>query len=67
MGDVWIPDRALTLDEMKAALEIPEEEYVKLSPGRRRLEVVLTGAMLVAGCTAGLRGEEILHIDLGMM
>lgn len=67
MGNVWIPDKALTLDVLIACLRILETEYVDSLPGQRRLEVALTGAMLVASFMAALRGEEIPLIDIGMM
>jgi hypothetical protein len=44
-----------------------DKEYIKLSKGQRRLEVALTGAMLVASYFAALRGKETPLIDLGMM
>lgn len=68
MGDVWIPDRAITVDELHVALEILEEKWGRtdLDFGER-LEVALTGALLVIGFTAALRGEEMPQIDLGPM
>lgn len=66
MGDVWIPDRALTIDEILAALAILEDDW---QSHRTQLEVLLptalTGALLVSGFGAGLRGEEIPQIDVG--
>lgn len=67
MGDVWIPDKAMVLDVLKGCLEILESEYQELSHGQRRLEVGLTGAMLVSSYMAALRGEEVPLIDVGMM
>ena len=67
MGDVWIPDKALTLDVLKACLNMLDKEYEDLTKGQRRLEVVLTGAMLVASYFAALRGDEVPLIDVGMM
>ena len=68
MGDVWIPDRAMTIDEMHVALTILEENWGKtdLEFGDR-LEIALTGALLVIGFTAALRGEEMPQIELGPM
>jgi len=68
MGDVWIPDRAITVDEIHVALGILEEEWGRsgLEFGER-LEIALTGALLVIGFTAALRGEEMPQIDLGPM
>ena len=67
MGDVWIPDQATTLDEVKAGLEILEEDWQGGPKGARRTEVALTGAMVIAGFVAALRGEEIPQIDVGLM
>lgn len=68
MGDVWIPDRAITVDEIHVALSILEESWGKtgLAFGDR-LEISLTGALLVIGFTAALRGEEMPQIELGPM
>ena len=68
MGDVWIPDRALTVDELHVALEILEEGWGKSGlEFNERLGIALTGALLVIGFTAALRGEEMPQIDLGPM
>ncbi len=68
MGDVWIPDRAITVNEIHVALGLLEENWGKsgLEFGER-LEVALTGALLVIGFAAALRGEEMPQIDLGPM
>ena len=68
MGDVWIPDRAITVDEIHVALGILEEGWGKsgLEFGER-MEIALTGALLVIGFAAALRGEELPQIDLGPM
>ncbi|KAL7570987.1 hypothetical protein ACA910_002610 [Epithemia clementina (nom. ined.)] len=67
MGDVWVPGKAVTLEEILVSLEILQDECVQLGHGQRRLEVALAGAMLVAGYTAALRGEELPLIDIGMI
>ncbi|KAL7563946.1 hypothetical protein ACA910_017561 [Epithemia clementina (nom. ined.)] len=69
MGDVWIPDKAVTLEEIHAALEILQVEYTTLSHCHRRLEICLTASLLLllVGYTAALRGEEIPQIDIGMI
>lgn len=66
MGDVWIPDRALTIDELIGALQILEEDWNSMSSQiSLLLPIALTGALIVSGFGAGLRGEEIPQIDLG--
>ena len=68
MGDVWIPDRAITLDEIRVALSILEEDWGKSGlEFKDRLKIALTGALLVIGFAAALRGEEFPQIDLGPM
>ena len=68
MGDVWIPDRALTIDELHACLQILEERWGRSEiVFQERMEVALTGAMLVSGFAGGLRGEELPQIDIGFM
>ncbi|KAL7557345.1 hypothetical protein ACA910_003251 [Epithemia clementina (nom. ined.)] len=67
MGDVWIPDRAVTVEIVLALLDLLDEDFKALQVGQRRLEVCLTGALIVAGYTAALRGEELPQIDVGML
>ena len=67
MGDVWIPDRAVTLEEVHCGLEILEGEWSRFPQGQRRLELALTGAMVVIGFCAALRGEEIPLVDVGLV
>ena len=65
MGDVWIPDRAMALEEIHEGLAILEQEWKSAAQGQRRLEIALTGALVVIGFCAALRGEEIPLVDVG--
>ena len=70
MGDVWIPDRAITISETLAAFTILEKDWEQMRQvgdllGMQR--VVLTAVMLIAGFFGGLRGEEITRMDLGLI
>jgi hypothetical protein len=67
MGDVWIPDRPLTIDELLASLEILEEEWslVKELPVGQRMKVALQGVLFSAGFASGLRGEELPRVEIG--
>ncbi|KAL7560835.1 hypothetical protein ACA910_013270 [Epithemia clementina (nom. ined.)] len=67
MGNVWVPDKPCTLDEILASLDILQQEFLLLNYGQRRLKVCLTASMLITGYTAALRGEELSLIDIGMM
>jgi hypothetical protein len=70
MGDVWIPDRPLTIGEIKASLQILEEDwklYLKVHDGHGLQKAGLTAIVLISGFFAALRGEEIVRIDIGSM
>ena len=67
MGDVWIPDRAVTLEEIHVGLDILEKEWKGVPRGQRKLEVALSGALVVIGFCAALRGEEIPQVDVGLI
>jgi hypothetical protein len=67
MGDVWIPDRALTIDELLASLKLLEEDWTKVKdlPADKRLKVALQGVLFSSGFASGLRGEELPRIEIG--
>jgi hypothetical protein len=68
MGDVWMSDRSLTIDELVHCLAILEKDwatYANYISGR--LQTGLIGFCLTAGFSAALRGEEIPRLDLGAM
>jgi hypothetical protein len=68
MGDIWVPDRALTIDELLKALELLEEDWVDYAHDiSGKLQVALLAAALSAGFSGGLRGEEIPRADLGLI
>jgi hypothetical protein len=61
MGNVWIPDHALTIKEFTSALTLLEEDWVTFKKdGEGRKETGLTATTLIAGFFAALRGEEIV-------
>jgi hypothetical protein len=68
MGDAWIPDRPLTVRELKTSLEILEEDWgvfagCNYAQGLKKM--ALTATMMVSGFFAALRGEEVVRIDVG--
>jgi hypothetical protein len=69
MGDVWIPDRPLTMEELLCVQSLLEEDWrlCGLNDNKRRLKIALTGVSLTSGFAAGLRGEEIPRIELGLI
>jgi hypothetical protein len=68
MGDVWIPDRALTIDELLKALEVLEEDWNDFAHDTEsQLQVSLLGSAICAGFSGGLRGEEVPRADLGLI
>ena len=70
MGDVWIPDRAVTIGEVLAGFKILEEDWkqlVQIGDLKGMESVVLTAVMLIAGFFGGLRGEEVTRMDIGLI
>ena len=66
MGDVCIPDRALLREELMGCLNVLEGDWDDNALGAEgRLETALTGALMVVGFGASLRGEELPQIDVG--
>jgi hypothetical protein len=66
MGDVWIPDRALTIKELLCCQTLLEQDWEFFEgDSEGKLKTALTAVMLVHGFGAGLRGEEIVRMDLG--
>ena len=68
MGDVWLPDRPVTLAELKACLELLEQDWtdMMLDPAGQ-VQSGLTACVMIAGFFAALRGEEIVRVDAGAM
>lgn len=67
MGDLWIPDRALTIEQLLAAQDILEDEWTNLQGSvdqSRRYRVAATGCLITIGFSAALRGEELPKLDL---
>lgn len=66
MGDTWMPDKAITIDEVHHCYILLEEDWTrhKEDPGMR-LQTALTAMILVGGFSGALRGEELPKIDLG--
>ena len=70
MGDIWIPDRAITIHEVLIAMSILEEDWnsmVEVGDIRGMERAALTAVMVIAGFFGGLRGEEITRIDIGLI
>lgn len=68
MGDVWLPDRPLTITELKACLHILEEDWANLAGDpTAQATVGITACVIISGFFAALRGEEIVRVDLGSM
>jgi hypothetical protein len=68
MGDVWCPDRPLTMREALACQRILEDDWqVFENDPVRRLKTVVAGVTIVGGLGGGLRGQEIIRVDLGVI
>jgi len=66
MGDVWIPDRALTLDEVLHMLLILEEDWATMANDDvGRLQCALLACAILGTFGNGLRGEELIRTELG--
>jgi hypothetical protein len=66
MGDVWMPDRPVTIHEIKAALKLLEEDWeVFAKDAQGRINAALTASMVIIGFFGALRGEEIVRTDVG--
>jgi hypothetical protein len=70
MGDVWCPDRPLTtMGEALLCQEMLEDDWrgtFERDPVGR-LKTALTGLMITAGLGGGMRGEEIVRINIGVI
>jgi hypothetical protein len=67
MGNVWCPGRPLMMGEALLCQEMLEEDwrtFEKDSIGR--LKTALTGFMIAVGLGGGMRGEDIVCIDIGI-
>jgi hypothetical protein len=68
MGDVWCPYRPLTMREALACQRMLEDDSrVFENDPVGRLKTAVTGLMIVRGLGGGLRGEEIVRVDLGVI
>ncbi|KAL7575183.1 hypothetical protein ACA910_018672 [Epithemia clementina (nom. ined.)] len=67
MGDVWVPDAAITIDVLKALDNLWESLWMEATADANmmlRHEVASTACAVTCGFSAGLRGEELGHIRL---
>jgi hypothetical protein len=66
MGDIWIPDRALTMRELLCCQTLLEDDWAIFKGDKEgRLKTALTAMMMIDGFAATLRGEEKVCMDLG--
>jgi hypothetical protein len=66
MGDTWILDRAITLEEILHSYILLEGGWKGFAGDRNmRLQTALTAMILVGGFWGGLRGEELPKLELG--
>ena len=66
MGNVWIPDEAVSRYIVRASLEILEESWEE--PGKdvnHKIDVAAAACIIISVFFGGLRGEEILKANLG--
>eukprot|EP00978_Attheya_sp_CCMP212_P018429 scaffold50453_cov30-Attheya_sp.AAC.2 len=68
MGDVWMPDRAITIDQLLKALELLEEDWHEFEGDfEGQLKTALLATMLCVGFSGALRGKEIRRAELGLV
>lgn len=68
MGDVWSPDRPLTISEALACQDLLEEDWKTFGEDLDgRLKTSLTALLVTVGLGGGLRGEEINRLDIGII
>jgi hypothetical protein len=66
MGDTWIPDRAITLQEILHSYILLEEDWKRLDGDpEMRLQTALMAMILVGGFLGGLRREKLPKLELG--
>jgi hypothetical protein len=66
MGDVWMPDRATTLEEVLHAYMLLEEDWTKYNDDKvMQLQMALTAMIFIGGFSGALRGEELPKLELG--
>ena len=67
MGDQPQPDRAISIEELLLVLKFLETEYTnaeKEQQLRTQTKIACTGLFVTAGFLGGLRGEEVLLMEL---
>jgi hypothetical protein len=69
MGDVWCPDRPLTMQEGLLSQSLLEEDWKTFEKDAiGRLRTAITGMMITVGLGGGMRGEEmVLRVDVGLI
>jgi hypothetical protein len=66
MGEVWMPDRALSQYELGSCFEVLESEWITFKGDQVGMKKVSTTAcILIPGYYAALRGEEVNRVDMG--
>jgi hypothetical protein len=69
MGDVWCPDRPLTMWEALLCQSMLEEDWktFEKDPTGRLKTALTAGVLVTSGLGGGMRGEEMVRIDVGII
>jgi hypothetical protein len=68
MGDVWCPDRPLTMREGLLCQGLLEEDWKTFENNSvGRLKTAITGMMITVGLGGAMRGEELVRVDVGLI
>jgi hypothetical protein len=68
MGDVWCPDRPLTMREALTIQENLKKDWATFDrDAEGQLKTAIAGVMITAGLGGGMRGEELNRLDIGII
>mmetsp|Transcript_9975 Transcript_9975/g.15328 ORF Transcript_9975/g.15328 Transcript_9975/m.15328 type:complete len:91 (+) Transcript_9975:463-735(+) len=65
MGDIWIPDRPVNVEELRLVFQLLEEDWKAYQTDLEgQKQTGLTAIIFITGFFAALCGEEIVRVDL---
>jgi hypothetical protein len=68
MGDVWCPDRPITMREALTVQKELEKDWKTFErDAEGRLKTAVSGVLFTAGLGGAMRGEEINRLDVGII
>jgi hypothetical protein len=68
MGDMWMSDWPVMIQELTRSLEFLDEDWRLFEKDPEgQLRAATTATMLISGFFGALRGEEVVQADLGVI